>query len=128
MKAPISILRPEKPSALLNFYGNFAFKNARAKRGFESRCRTLSKGTATRMMNITYRITEEIYSLGIDSRMSYGIAAYVNAEEEGTATVVSSIHDITADKQALGRARCPVQSLGVIFDPLNDVIEDLFAG
>lgn len=53
------------------------------------------------MMNITYRITEEIYSLGIDSRMSYGIAAYVNAEEEGTATVVSSIHDITADKQAL---------------------------
>ena len=33
------------------------------------------------MMNVTYGVTEEIYSLGISSRTSYGIAAYADSEE-----------------------------------------------
>ena len=50
------------------------------------------------MMNVTYGVTEEIYSLGTSSRTSYGIAAYADSEEDGTATIVASIHDVTADK------------------------------
>ena len=37
------------------------------------------------MMNVTYGMTEEVYSLGAERRVSYGIAAYADAEEDGTA-------------------------------------------
>ena len=50
-------------------------------------------------MDITYGITEEIYTLGSDSRKSYGIVAYSNADTDKTATIVAAIHDITSDKQ-----------------------------
>ena len=53
------------------------------------------------MMNVTYGITKEIYSLGDSSRISYGIAAYANSKEDGTSTIVASIHDITANEQDL---------------------------
>lgn len=35
-------------------------------------------------MNITYGITEELCSLGNTPRVSYGVAAYADADEEGT--------------------------------------------
>lgn len=76
---------------------------------------------------ITYGVTEEIYSLGADSRISYGIAAYANAEEDGTAIVLRSIHDITSDReklQALVKA-CNLSKLSVIH--LRDVIDDFLA-
>ena len=50
------------------------------------------------MMNVTYGVTEEIYSLGASSRVSYGIAAYAYAEEDCTATIVAPVHDVTSDK------------------------------
>lgn len=53
------------------------------------------------MMNVTYGVTEEIYSFRVSSRISYGIAAYAVAEENGTATAVASVHDVTDEKQAL---------------------------
>lgn len=75
-------------------------------------------------MNIKYGITEEIYALGADRRVSYGIAAYANAEEDGTATIVASVHDITSDRQALAELvlSCNRSELSVIH--LDDVIED----
>lgn len=75
-------------------------------------------------MSITYGITEEIYSLGTDRRVSYGIAAYANAEEDGTATVVASVHDVTTDKQSLSELvlLCNRSELSVIH--LEDAVED----
>ena len=79
-------------------------------------------------MNVIYGITKEVYSLGADSRTSYGIVAYADAEENGTSTIVASVHDITSDKQALSDLifLCNLLELSAIH--LNDVIEDFFAG
>ncbi len=73
---------------------------------------------------VTYGITEEYYSLGTDSRISYGIAAYADAEEDGTATVLQSVHDITADREKLQALVdiCNRFKLSTIH--LQDVIED----
>ncbi len=78
-------------------------------------------------MNITYGITEEVYSLGNDRRVSYGIAAYAEDDNDGTATIVASVHDVTADKKALMKfvLLCNTLKLSVIH--LNDVVEDFLA-
>ncbi len=77
------------------------------------------------MMNVTYGITEEIYSLGASSRTSYGIAAYANsAEDEATATIVASVHDISADKQAIAELVLLCNRLELSTVHLLDVVED----
>ena len=75
-------------------------------------------------MDITYGITEEIYTLGSDSRTSYGIVAYSNAYTDKTATIVAAVHDITNDKQKLLELvqLCNKLHLSVIH--LGDVVED----
>lgn len=75
-------------------------------------------------MNITYGITEEIYSLGSDRRVSYGIAAYANAEEDGTAIIVASVHDITTDKQSLSELVLSYNRLGLSTIHLEDAVEN----
>jgi len=79
-------------------------------------------------MNITYEITEETYSLGTSTRTSYGITAYSRNHENSTAVTVATVHDITADKQALTElvALCNRLELSAIH--LHDVIEDLLTG
>ena len=79
------------------------------------------------MMNITYGVTEEIYSLGRSFCTSYGIAAYADSAEDGTATVVASVNDATADKQALSELvdRCNHLELSTVH--LMDVVEDFLA-
>ena len=78
-------------------------------------------------MTITYGITEEHYSLGEDSRTSYGIAAYADADTDGTAMIVASVHDITSDKQKLTELvlKCNRMELSVIH--LYDVVEDFLS-
>lgn len=49
-------------------------------------------------MKTTYGITEERYALEKDSRVSYGIAAYSDTDEDGTAMIIASVHDVTSDK------------------------------
>lgn len=79
------------------------------------------------MMNVTYGVTEEIYSLGATSRISYGIAAYADAEEDGTATIVVSVHDVTTDKQALDDLVSLCNRLELSTVHLMDVVEDFLA-
>ncbi|MBO5111332.1 MAG: hypothetical protein J6D21_11535 [Clostridia bacterium] len=80
------------------------------------------------MMNITYGMTEEVYALGTERRVSYGIAAYADAEEDGTATIVASVHDVTADKQALVELVELCNRLELSLIHLNDVVEDFLVG
>lgn len=76
------------------------------------------------MMNVTYGVTEEIYSLGAASRVSYGIAAYADAVEDGTTTIVASVHDVTSDKQALCELVSICNRLELSSVHLMDVVED----
>lgn len=79
------------------------------------------------MRNITYGLTKETYTLNGASRQAYGIAAYADADEDGTATIVKSIHDITANEQSLKDLieRCNRLELSPIH--LMDVVEDFLS-
>lgn len=77
-------------------------------------------------MNITYEITEEAYSLGASTHVSYGIAAYA-CSEDGDTTMIDAIPNITADKQSLLAlvALCNRLELSVLH--LREVIDDYLA-
>ena len=80
------------------------------------------------MSEITYVLVEEKYvSSKKDARTSYGIAACSNIDTDGTATIVSSVRDITNDKRSICALiqRCNDLHLSVIH--LKDVIEDFLA-
>lgn len=76
------------------------------------------------MSSITYGVVEELYSLGEESRTSYGIAAYADSEIDGTATIVLSVCDICSDKQRLAELvdRCNRQELSILH--LHDAVEE----
>ena len=76
------------------------------------------------MTTVTYGITEEKYTLGQQTRVSYGIAAYSNPETDGTAGVIASVHDISEDREKLSKLvqTCNCLELSVVH--LRDVIED----
>ena len=80
------------------------------------------------MTKVTYGMTEEVYASGIEKRISYGIAAYVDAEEDGTATIVAAVHDVTADRQALSGLVELCNRLELSLIHLNDVVEDFLVG
>jgi hypothetical protein len=79
------------------------------------------------MMNVTYAVTEERYALGNESRTSYGIVAYANAEQDGTATIVASVHDITSDKQHLTKLVDDCNRFELSTVHLHDVVEDFLS-
>ena len=85
------------------------------------------EASATQPLKLTYGLTEEHYSLNADTRIAYGIAAYANADEDGTATIVASIHDITSNKQALAELVSLCNRLELSPIHLYDVVEDFLA-
>ena len=76
------------------------------------------------MMKITYAVSEEKYVLGNDSRISYGIVAYSDTEQNGSKTIIASVRDITSDKQSLSKLidDCNKYELSIVY--LSDVVED----
>ena len=76
------------------------------------------------MTNITYAVAEEKYALGNESRISYGIVAYSNVEQDGTATIVASVRDITDDKHRLSRLVDDCNKFELSIVHLYDVVED----
>lgn len=85
------------------------------------------KGDDVSMIKVTYGIVEERYTLGNESRVSYGISAYSNANENGTATIVSSVHDITPNKESLARLVDDCNRLKLSTVHLHDVVEDFLS-
>lgn len=86
-----------------------------------------TEGVTEYMPSITYGVTEEVYSLGGNSRKTYGIAVYSNSEIDGTATVLTSVNDITSDRVKLEELVqiCNRAELSLIH--LKDVINDFLA-
>lgn len=78
-------------------------------------------------MAVNYDIIEEKYRSGKDSRISYGIAGYADTEKEGTATIVVSVRDITADKEKLTRLIQICNRLKLSVYHLRDVVEDFLS-
>ena len=76
------------------------------------------------MKNITYAVSEEKYTFGNETRISYGIVAYSNADQEGSKAIVASIRDVTSNKERLVELVNDCNRLELSTVHLNDVIED----
>jgi len=76
------------------------------------------------MKNITYAVSEEKYTFGNETRISYGIVAYSNADQDGSKTIVASIRDVTSNKERLVELVNDCNRLELSTVHLNDVIED----
>ena len=80
---------------------------------------------------IAYGIVEEKYVLGESQRIAYGIAAYADAETDGTATIVASVNDISSDKDRVEAfvKSCNSAKLSPRFlkDAAEDFLEELYS-
>ena len=76
------------------------------------------------MNKITYGVSEETYSLNNQTRTAYGIVIYSNAEEDGTATIVGSIRDVTPNKEKMERLVSACNKLELSPIHIYDVIDD----
>ena len=79
------------------------------------------------MSTITYGVVAEMCSLGSQSRTAYGIVAYADADEDGTATVVASAHDITNDRCRAEQLADKCNRGNLALCHFDDVIEDFLA-
>ena len=76
------------------------------------------------MKSITYAISEEKYTLGNQTRTSYGIVAYSCADQDGSKTIVASVRDVTSNKASLAKLVNDCNRLELSTVHLNDVVED----
>lgn len=79
------------------------------------------------MKNITYAVAEERYTFGDETRTSYGIVAYSNADQDGSKTIVASVRDIASDKDRLSKLVNDCNDLELSTVHLNDVVEDFLS-
>ena len=79
------------------------------------------------MMNVTYAVAEGKHALENEKRTSYGIVAYANAEQDGTATIVASVRDITYDKNSLRKLVDDCNRFELSTVHLHDVVEDFLS-
>ena len=76
------------------------------------------------MKNITYSVSEERYTFGNETRISFGIVAYSNANQDGSKTIVASVRDVTSDKAGICRLVDDCNRLKLSTVHLYDVVED----
>lgn len=77
--------------------------------------------------SVTYGITEEKFSLGARKRTSYGIAAYGDADIDGTATVLLHVSDITCERDRITELVELCNRMKVSVLHLHDVVQDFLA-
>lgn len=79
------------------------------------------------MSEILYGTVCEVYSLGNTERVSYGIAAYSHAEYDGTASIITSVHDISPRKEQVDGLVCLCNRCRLSSEHLSDAVSDFFA-
>ena len=81
------------------------------------------------MSDITYGVVEEVHSgSGSNSqRITYGIAAYADIDDEETATVISHICDVTSDKAKAQDLVKKCNKLRLSLCHLKDIVEDFLS-
>lgn len=80
------------------------------------------------MTDITYGILEEVFVIGNERRVSYGIAAYSHAESDGTATVIDSVNDVSTDRSFVSELVSFCNQLSLSTCHLANVINDFIEG
>ncbi len=86
-----------------------------------------TKSGTTTDTTVTYGMIEEIYAVAGTRRVSYGIAAYADVEKNEAATVVASVHDLTADKTQIAELVSLCNRFKLSPTHLSDAIGDFFA-
>lgn len=79
------------------------------------------------MTTIVYGVSEEKYSQGGTTRISYGIVAYADSTTGGFATIVASIRDISNNKTRIEQLADLFNRMELSPIHLNDVIADFLA-
>ncbi len=76
------------------------------------------------MNTFTYGVVEEKYKLKNKVRIAYGIVIYADTENDGTATIVASIRDLTTNQSSAEELVDYCNRLKLSPKHFNDVIED----
>ena len=81
------------------------------------------------MSDITYGVVEEVHNgSGSNSqRITYGIAAYSDIDDEETATVISHICDVTSDRFKAEDLVNKCNKLKLSLCHLRDIVEDFLS-
>ena len=79
------------------------------------------------MTTITYGVSEEKYSLGGATRISYGIVAYADSKTDGITSIVASVRDISNNKTRIEQLADLFNRMELSPIHLNDVIADFLA-
>ena len=87
-------------------------------------CGSLIREAVEAMNKVTYGISEEFYALNNDRRVSYGIVVYANVDEDGTATIIDSVRDISSDRERIAFLVDECNRFELLPIHLRDVIED----
>ncbi len=76
------------------------------------------------MTEIFYGVITEKYTVKSKVRTAYGIAAYADIEEAGSATIVSSVRDISANKAFVEELAKKCNTYKLSAEHLSDVVMD----
>ena len=79
------------------------------------------------MTTITYGVSEEKYSSDDSTRISYGIVAYAGSKQDGIASIVASVRDISNNKTRIEQLADLFNRMELSPIHLNDVIADFLA-
>lgn len=78
-------------------------------------------------MSITYGIITETYEVGEQTRTSYGIAAYSNVEQSGTACVLYAARDLSPSREVLDILVEKLNRIGASELHFEDLVNDYLA-
>ena len=73
---------------------------------------------------VAYEMIGEVHSIGEHTYISYGIAAYVDAETSAAKRVIAHVSDISPNRSALEPLVQRCNALGISPIHLVDVVED----
>ena len=79
------------------------------------------------MTTIVYGVSEEKYSQGGTTRISYGIVAYADSTTGGIASIVASVRDISNNKTRIEQLADLFNRMELSPIHLDDVIADFLA-
>ena len=79
------------------------------------------------MTTIVYGVSEEKYSQGGTTRISYGIVAYADSTTDGIASIVASVSDISNNKTRIEQLVDLFNRMELSPIHLDDVIADFLA-
>ncbi len=74
-----------------------------------------------------FGLIREEYFLGDLSRTAYGVAAYAHPLSTESATIVTAVHDITSDRDAIEHLIRRCNRARLLPEQLHDVVADWFS-